>query len=116
MIKIISYIHSLKKNQATRFIFYETCLIFGFALAYWLSDRIYLANPELLKNLGFGHIKKADNLYSYLWYSLITQTTVGFGGTLPDGNNLVNTQSIILRFLMILQLFSIILVTGWTLT
>jgi len=116
MIKLVSYIHSLKKNQTTRFIFYEICLIFGFALAYWISDHIYLANSELLKKLGLGHIKKVDNLYSYLWFSLITQTTVGFGGTLPDGDNLVNTQSVILRFLMILQLFSIILVTGWTLS
>ena len=115
MIKILSYIHSIKKNKIHKFIYYEFMLIICFAFAYWLSDKLYLSAPELMKNLGLGEIKKKDDFYSYLYFSLITQTTVGFGGTLPDGRDMINTSSIILKILLTLQLISIILVTGWTL-
>jgi len=115
MIKIFSYSHSVKNNKIYKFIYYELLLIICFAFAYWLSDKLYLFAPGLMKNLGLGEIKKTDDFYSYLYFSLITQTTVGFGGRLPDGGHVISTSSIILKILLTLQLFSIILVTGWTL-
>ena len=109
-------IHKLSKDKkkAYDFLFYEIFLIVGFAIAYWLSDIFMSAYPKLAKKLHLGETKKIDDFYSYLYFSLITQTTVGYGGTLPDGGHIITTKSIPLKILMILQLFSIILITAWT--
>ena len=64
---------------------------------------------------GTGEIITEDNFYSYMYLSLITQTTVGFGGVLPDGGHFLTTKSIFLRYLVFLQLLSVIIMTGWTL-
>ena len=114
MDNIINVIANSRKMK--NFIFYETILIIGFTIAYLLSD-IFLDNyPEFSKNIGLGSIKKVDTFYSYLYFSLITQSTVGFGGVLPDGNNIVKTNSNILKILSGLQLYSVIIMIAYTLS
>ena len=71
--------------------------------------------PPVMKKHGFGEIKTEDDFYSYLYLSLITQTTVGYGGVLPDGGQMITTKSVLLKYLVIIQLFSVIIMTGWTL-
>jgi hypothetical protein len=115
MITLISYIHAKKNRKIKKFIFYQLCLVLGFAIAYWLSDKLYMTVPEFMKKLGLGEIKTEDDFYSYMYLSLITQTTVGFGGILPDGGQMITTKSTILRYLVFLQLLSVIVMTGWTL-
>lgn len=115
MISLIPLSKAINKNKGTRYIFYEFILIIVFALAYWLSDLFLHNYPDLAKKLSLGSIKQLDSFYSYLYFSLITQTTVGFGGTLPAGGNVVSTESNLLRLLSLCQMSSIILITGWTL-
>ena len=98
------------------FVLYKLLLVFVFATLYWLSDKLYAAFPDIMKNYGFGEIKTEDDFYSYLYLSLITQTTVGYGGVLPDGGQMITTKSVLLKYLVLLQLFSVIFITGWTLT
>ena len=105
----------IDKNKAAKFIFYEFIIIISFAFAYWLSDIFMAKYPKLATKLHLGEIHQADSFYSYLYFSLITQTIVGYGGTLPDGGSVLSTKSIPLRLLVGLQLFSIVLITGWTL-
>ena len=109
-------IHKLSKNKkkAYDFLFYELCIVISFAIAYWVSDILMDKYPLLAKKYHLGKAKKIDNFYSYLYFSLITQTTVGYGGTLPDGGHIITTKSVPLKILMILQLFSIIGITAWT--
>ena len=115
MIKLISYIHAKKNNKILMFVLYQLLLVFVFATLYWLSDKLYAAFPDIMKNYGFGEIKTEDDFYSYLYLSLITQTTVGYGGVLPDGGQMITTKSVLLKYLVLLQLFSVIFMTGWTL-
>ena len=115
MLGLISLIKAIKNKKAAKFIYYELVLIIVFAILYKLSDLVIYHFPDLAKKLNLGEIKLVDSFYSYLYFSTITQTTVGFGGTLPDGGNVVTTKSNLLRFLSMLQLLSIIFVTGWTL-
>ena len=82
---------------------------------YWLSDIFLKYYPDLAKKLDLGTIKQADSFYSYLYFSFITQTTVGFGGVLPDGGNVVSTKSELLKKFNLCQMASIIVITGWAL-
>ena len=116
MLGFTSFINALKKKKTALFIYYQTLFIFLFAAAYWLADRIIFHFPDLAKKLHFGTIEKMDTFYSYLYFSLITQTTVGFGGKLPDGSNVVTTKSELMKILSLAQMFSIIIIMGWTLS
>ena len=116
MLGLTSFINTIKKKKSLLFIYYEILIVFFFAGAYWVADRIIFYLPDLAKKLHFGTIKEMDTFYSYLYFSLITQTTVGFGGTLPDGNNVVTTQSELMKILSLMQMFSIVIITGWTLS
>lgn len=115
MISLITLSNSINKNKGTRYIFYQFILIIVFALAYWLSDLFLHNYPDLAKKLSLGYIKQVDSFYSYLYFSLITQTTVGFSTALPGGGNVVYTESNLLRLLCLCQMSSIIFITGWIL-
>lgn len=115
MLTILSLSKAINKNKGTKYIAYQFILVFIFAIFYWMSDRIILLFPHLAKDLNLGTIKLADNFYSYLYFSFITQSTVGFGGTLPDGGHVVTTKSNLLRFFSLCQMASIIIITGWSL-
>lgn len=115
MIGLINLTHVIKNKKAASFIFYELFLIIIFAILYKLSDLFIYHYPDLAKQFNLGTIKIVDSFYSYLFFSVITQTTVGFGGVLPDGGNVVTTKSNLLKLFSILQMLSVIFITGWTL-
>ena len=116
MLGLTSFINTIKKKKTSLFIYYETLLIFFFAAIYWTADRVIFYYPDLAKKLHLGTIKKMDTFYAYLYFSFITQTTVGFGGILPDGGNVVTTKSELMKILNLAQMFSIVVITGWTLS
>ena len=115
MINFFNYVTAKNNNKGKDYIKYQLLVIIFFAIAYWTSDQLYSYAPEFFKKLGLGEIKKPSSVYSYIYLSLITQTTVGFGGILPDGGHFIQTQSVVLRYLVITQLLSIILISGWVL-
>ena len=105
-----------KSTKIKNYIIINTVLILCFTVLYLISD-IFLDNyPELANKLGLGSITKVGSFYSYLYYSLITQTTVGYGGTLPDGKNIIDIKSNLFKFFSGLQLYSIIIITAYTLS
>ena len=56
-------------NKISRFILLETLLIFGFAIAYLLSDIFLYNYSELGKKLGFGSINKKVIFYhTYIFH------------------------------------------------
>lgn len=87
-------------------------LIFGFL--YWLNDWFITNNPDIaVKYMHSGKGDgKVDSLLYYMWYSLITQTTVGYGGVIDSKGNTVpfsKEQFWTFKLLNIMQLSSIFL-------
>lgn len=113
---LLNTFQSLLKNKSFKFIFFHMLLIIFFAALYWFSDIWMYHNKDLAKKLGLGYIKQVDSYDSYLYFSSITQTTIGFGGILPDGGNVVTTKSVPLRIINFIQMWSIIVVTGLALS
>lgn len=99
------------------------CLIF--AILYYLMDYIISYYPNfsekyLIQELNKSQQKNSNNqiftlkppLY-YLWFSLITQTTVGYTGMLSLDNksqNFVHMRSTPFKILNIIQLLSILII------
>ena len=121
---------NLKKNWF--FSSHKTLLIISnlltsliFAILYYLMDYIISYYPNfsekyLLQELNKSQQKNSNNqiftlkppLY-YLWFSLITQTTVGYTGMLSLDNkslNFVHMRSTPFKILNIIQLLSILII------
>ena len=104
----------LKNKKASKFLYYNLVSILGFALLYWISDFFMSLYPELAEKLFLGKNEgPPDPFQYYIWFSLITQTTVGYAGLLrADGSreNFILVKSLPFKLFNMLQLFSIILI------
>lgn len=109
----------LKNKNKLRFIKNNIIAIFVFALLYWLQERFIYLYPELSKSLGFGTTPplgdprwspNVDGFYYWLWFSALTQTTVGYSGPLTSKGVSIPFDQIpnnVYKFINIIQLFSI---------
>ena len=89
-----------------------------FAVLYWLSDVFETKYPKFSKKyLGVtdklsDDWNSANSFVYYLRYSLVTQTTVGYGGIVSKKGRLIHFNDLDYPFqiLNILQLMSIFLI------
>ena len=107
----------VSSKKAFKFLKYHLTSIIIFAILYWFQDWFITNYPELSKKIYFGgnNGPPPNSFLYYLWFSLITQTTVGYGGIIEaDGTNtpFVKIQSHLLKALNIIQLLSIFLITA----
>ena len=95
-----------------------------FALIYFYNEIWCRNNIEFAKKINFLDknvtVKELDkipehNLLYYIWFSLITQTTVGYANMLPNTINSNNEKEIFKASKMInmAQLISIFIVAGY---
>jgi hypothetical protein len=104
-------------------IFYANLgLVVGFTLLYYLQDRFMINNKELALKLGLLEHNYNQKYYSnqgesvsyYFWYSLITQTTVGYNGALDTQTgksvSFIHSPNRLFKLLNVLQLLSVLMV------
>ena len=83
-----------------------------FAILYYLSDQFLFYKPTLSARLGLGSVKKTQTLPYYFYYSLITQSTVGYeGGKGEGGFQQVNSN--LFKTLNLIQIIGIFIITGY---
>ena len=114
---IFNFIALLNK-KGYKFFKYQLVSVVIFSVLYWFAEYILKSYPELSRKLYFGYEKSTNQLnpyYYWLWYSLITQTTVGYGGIITsDGDNisLLNNHSNLYKLFNFAQFFSIFYITA----
>ena len=93
-----------------------------FAALYYLQDVFITNNREIAHKYGLLDAKFSHRFYSnqessllyYLWYSLITQTTVGYAGVVNTETGVpisfMETPNRVFKVLNILQLVSILII------
>lgn len=101
----------LLKTKGFKYLKYNLIAVIIFGLLYWIQDLFITLYPDISKKLYLG---KSDGttatLLYYIWYSLITQTTVGYAGVIKSNGDNVSFNKIRenpFKILNILQLFSI---------
>ena len=97
------------------FLKYHFGAVIAFAVLYWLQDMFLLSYPKLGKKLGWGVTNPpAASLGYWLWFSALTQTTIGYGGpATTTGSNVSVAETfenkiyIALNFIQICSVFII---------
>lgn len=82
------FISFFKKKLNLRFFYINVIAVVVFACLYYLQDVIIFHNQDLAKKLHLMDKSNSSTSYSskvsplsyYLWFSLMTQTTVGYAG------------------------------------
>jgi len=90
------------KNKGFKYIFINILIIFTFSVLYKIFDRL---DDE----------KEDDSYLFWLYFSSITQTTVGYAGIDLELSNdkYLSAKSLPLKFTILLQLFTIIFINGY---
>lgn len=79
---------SVLKKLNLRFFYLNVIFVIVFAILYYLQDVFISNNQELAEKLWLLRKERNSKNYSdepspfyyYIWFSLMTQTTVGYGG------------------------------------
>jgi hypothetical protein len=109
-------------KKGKNYFYYNLLAILIFGILYYLLDYFITNYPILAKKLKFipedydaSHDTVNDILY-YLWFSLITQTTVGYSGLINERTNQFVLWSKInyrtYKIINIIQLLSIFYISG----
>lgn len=104
-------------NTGKKYLLINFTSVIVFAILYYINDYFIINNSELAKKLSFVKkdykVKdnKVNSIIYYIWFSLITQTTLGYSGILNEKNGLNVPFSKLeynsYKFLNILQISSI---------
>ena len=109
-------LHLTGSGKKERFLRYHCGAVIIFGLLYWIQDNIMSSFPKLVKDIGLGKTHPpADSLYYWLWFSLITQTTVGYGGAVDEQGGRIafdNIPNKVFKALNFLQLVSVFWITA----
>lgn len=112
----------LLKKFNLRFFWLNVSAVILFAFLYWIQDIFITRNQKLAEELHLLDKNRTSDTYSnktstfayYLWFSLITQTTVGYGGTINSVSgkpvSYIESPNRLIKFLNMLQLLSILLI------
>ena len=112
--------NKLKLNKIKLYLITVFASILIFAFLYYINDYFITNNIELAKKLYFVSNNynetenKSNDFIYYLWFSLITQSTIGYGGLINGntGENIPFSKIYYRPFkiLNILQILSVFLI------
>lgn len=113
-----------KKKLNLRFFYINVIAVVVFAFLYYLQDVIIFHNQDLAEKLHLldnthtpkSYSGKVSPLSYYLWFSLMTQTTVGYGGpaNTVTGNSVSFFQepNRVAKFINAMQMLSILFIVS----
>lgn len=114
---LIIFKKKLLSNRGKKYLLINFASVIIFALLYYINDYFIINNSELAKNLGFVEKNykvdnnKVNSIIYYIYFSLITQTTIGYSGILNEKTGLNIPFSKLeynsYKFLNIMQISSI---------
>lgn len=132
-----SYLDSITKKKALSILLINLFCVCIFAALYYIQDYIISYYPDFAelyllekiedeenKDIQKNNNRKKNSLYTlkplvyYIWFSLITQTTVGYTGIISKENNhetFQSIRSIPFKLLNILQMTSILCIPAFVL-
>lgn len=87
---LLAQINSKISNNGKKYLLINFLSVIIFGILYFLNDYFISNNIELAKKIGFVEKNykftndKSNSLIYYIWFSLITQTTLGYTGLINE--------------------------------
>lgn len=113
-------LHPLLHGKSGRFFRYHIYAVVVFAVMYKLFDEIICRFPSASKEFGLGRktgqdaTKPADtplepdSLLYWMWFSLVTQTTVGYDAGMSVPTSKITNQAYkVVNFVQLISIFGI---------
>jgi hypothetical protein len=103
-----------RKDRKLKYILSNFVCILMFSILYWICDLLTFKYEFFRKIFNIRVNEKQNNsIIYYLWFSLITQTTVGYEEITDNNNDTVHYKNSLnlLNVLNIAQLLSIFIIT-----
>jgi hypothetical protein len=112
------FIQGLFKRRGVHFIRTHLIAALIFAIVYYISDLFLHHYPKTAEKVGFGKKVHGGEPFTYwLYFSLATQSTVGYGGIEVYKNGSYKPyqaiSSYVFKALNLLQLISVFVITGY---
>ena len=109
-------LHGAAGAKRLRFLKYHLGAVVVFALLYKAQDEFMSRFPEQAKSLGLGHTHPpADPFYYWLWYSALTQSTIGYAGPVTRSGHSVSyiaMPNVAYKIINMAQVLSVIVITA----
>ena len=116
MFQLLTTIVPLNSSKKMRFLKYHIYSVIIFGLLYWFQDNIVNDYPKFFIKYGFGQsVDRPDSFFYWMWFSLVTQTTVGYSGAVGSDGSQIAFNKItnnVYKILNTLQLLSIFFITA----
>ena len=115
---LLSYINNIFTSKQKNFLFlkYHFGAILLFGILYWIQDNFVTYYPDISEKYGLGKAyNPPDSFGDWIWFSAITQTTVGYD-RLSDGGKRRAFNKIPNRFFKIInftQICSILILASF---
>ena len=114
---LLSYFRNFITSKKSRYTFlkYHFSAIIIFGLLYWLQDTFITYHPIISKDIDFGKAyAPADSFFDWLWFSAVTQTTVGYDRLSEGGESLAfnKIQNKAFKFINFAQVCSIFILAS----
>ena len=107
----------LLSKKGVMFFKYHVISILLFSFLYYIQDKFLDRYPELSKKLRLGEsTPPTNNFFYWLWFSAITQTTIGYNGPASQAGASIDfskNKNKLFKLLNITQIFSIFLITAY---
>lgn len=114
---LVTYLRSFFTSKKSKYLFlrYHFLSIFIFGLLYWGQDNFVTYYPKISNNIDFGKAyTPPDSLFDWLWFSAVTQTTVGYDRLSDGGESLAfnKIQNKAFKFINFVQVCSIFILAS----
>ena len=107
----------IKSNKGYKFLKLHlfSMLIFGFI--YWIQDYIMTHYSHKTEKSGLGKgIPPTNSLFYWLWFSAITQTTIGYNGPASQSGvtiTFAKNHNLLFKIINLTQIMSVFLITAY---
>jgi hypothetical protein len=116
MFQLLTMIIPSNSSKKMRFLKYHIGAAVLFGLLYWFEDNIVNDFPKIFSEYGFGQsVDRPDGFFYWMWFSILTQTTVGYSGAVGSDGSQVPFNKItnnVYKIINTLQLLSIFFITS----
>lgn len=107
----------IKSNKAFSFLKLHLISTLIFTLIYWSQDYFMTHYPNVSDKVGLGKgIPPTNSLFYWLWFSAITQTTIGYSGPASQSGvtiTFAKNHNLLFKIINLTQIMSVFFITAY---